>query len=59
MFEGVLGDVAPALLPDEGFQLLDARLLALYARLCLQRDPVVGVQLFLQLDDCLVSFVQS
>ena len=59
MLKWVLWDMAAALLSYEGLQLLDPRLLRLDARLCLQGDPVVRIKFLLQLNDCLISFVQT
>lgn len=39
--------------------MLDSRLLSLDARFGLQSNPVIGVKLFLQLNDCLVSLVEA
>jgi len=51
--------VTAALLADERLELLDPCLFALNTVFGLQGDPVVRVKLFLQLDDCLVSFIES
>lgn len=59
MLEGVWRHVAATLVPDVALQLLDARLLALDARLCLKGDAVVGVQLLLQLNDGLIALIQA
>lgn len=40
-------------------ELLDARLLTLYAWLGLESDSIVSIKLFLKLDDGLISLVQS
>ena len=57
MLKGVLGGVPPALFANEGLELLDPRLLALDAGFSLKRDPIVSIELFLQLNDCLVALV--
>jgi len=59
VFKGIFRDVTATLLSNKSLQLLDAGLLTLDAALSLQRDPVVGVKLLLQLDNGLVSLVQS
>lgn len=59
VFKGVGWDVAATLFSNVTFQLLNPRLLALHARFSLQSDPVVSVQLLLQLNDRFVSFIQS
>lgn len=59
MFEGIGRDLFATLLADVALQLLDARLLALDARFRLQRDPVICVELFLELDDGLVSLIEA
>ena len=47
------------LLPDIALQLLDPQLFALNTRLSLKQNLVVSIQLLLQLNDILISFVKS
>ena len=47
------------LFSNVGFELLDSGLFTLDARLGLKCDPVVSIELLLQLDNALISFIQS
>ena len=57
MLKWVLRDMAAALFSDKGLQLLNPRLFRLDARLCLQCNPVVRIELLLQLNNRLISLV--
>ena len=59
MLKWVLRHMAAALFSNEGLQLLDPRLFSLDARLCLQSNPVIRIKLLLQLNNRLISLVQT
>mmetsp|Transcript_29520 Transcript_29520/g.28683 ORF Transcript_29520/g.28683 Transcript_29520/m.28683 type:complete len:232 (+) Transcript_29520:603-1298(+) len=56
--EGVRRDFLPTLLPDESFQLLSPHLLQLNDLLSLPMDPIIRIQLLLQLYDSFISLVE-